>query len=76
METVEVISGIHPDINKYDSKYTSGWDTQSKGDALSYIKCCCVFSFIVGLVSLKTLLHPLHGTTVRLQGKTKDLIQA
>lgn len=43
---------------------------------MSYIKSCCDFSFIVGLVSLKTLLHPLHAVTIRLQGKTVDIIQA
>ena len=67
---------MHPNANKYDRSYTTGWDAQSKRDASSYIKGCCDFSFIVELVSLKTLLHPLHGTTVRLQGKTIDIVKA
>ena len=76
IEALEIIAGLHPNANKYDRSYTTWWDAQSKRDASSYIKGCCDFSFIVGLVSLKTLLHPLHGTTLRLQGKTIDIVKA
>ena len=48
---------------------------QSKRDASSYIKGCCDISFIVGLVSLKSRQHPLHGTTVRLQGGNIDIVK-
>ena len=76
IEALEIIAGVHPDVGKYDKLYTSGWDGPSKKDALSYMKSCCEFSFIVGMVSLKILLQPLHATTVRLQGRTIDIIQA
>ena len=74
--TLEIIAGQHPDVGKYDKLYTSGWDGPSKKDALTYMKSCCEFSFIVGMFSLKILSHPLHATTVRLQGRTIDIIQA
>ena len=36
IEAFEIITGIHSDITKYDELYTSGWDSQSKKDALSF----------------------------------------
>ena len=76
VEALEIIAGQHPDVGKYDKLYTSGWDGPSKKDALTYTKGCCEFSFIVGMVSLKILLHPLHATAVRLPGRTIDIIHA
>ena len=37
---------------------------------------CAIFPFIISLLSLKSMLHPLHTATVRLQGKTNYIIQA
>ena len=34
------------------------------------------FDFIIGVVSLYVLLHPLHGITQKLQGRTQDIVQA
>ena len=76
IEAFEITTGVHSDITKYDELYTSGLDSQSKKDALSYMNGLCDVSFIISMISLKSLLHPLHATTVRLQGKTNDIIQA
>ena len=74
IEAFEITTGVHSDIIKYDEFL--GWDSQSKKDALSYMNGLCDFSYIISMISLKSLLHPLHATTVRLQGKTNGIIMA
>jgi len=76
VECFDIISGTHPDMDEFDKEYTKGWDSQSKKDATAYAKAVTDFGFIVGLVSLYYLLHPLHGVTVYLQGRTIDIVKA
>jgi hypothetical protein len=72
----EIINGTHEYLDDYDESYTTGWSADSKKDATAYLNSICDFSFIVGLVSIYRLLHPLHGTTVKLQGKSIDIVKA
>ena len=43
---------------------------------MKLIKCLTKFDFVIEVVSLYSVLHPLHGITVKLQGHIKDLVQA
>ena len=43
---------------------------------MDFMKCLTKFDFVIGVVALYHLLHPLHGITVKLQGRTKDIVQA
>ena len=43
---------------------------------MDFLKCLAKFDFVIGVVSLHRLLHPLHGITVKLRGRTMDILQA
>ena len=43
---------------------------------MEFIKCLTKFEFVIGVLSLYSLLHHLHNITVKLQGRTKDKVQA
>lgn len=36
--TLEIINGTHPDLEKFEPKYTEGWDSGTKRDATSNLK--------------------------------------
>jgi len=76
VEAFEIICGTHPEIDTFDRMFTEGWDPKNKKDAESYLHAVTKFQFIIGLVSLYRLLHPLAGTTQRLQGRSIDVVKA
>ena len=43
---------------------------------MELIKCLTKFDFVIKVVSLYNVFHPLHDITVKLQGHTKDMVQA
>ena len=51
--------GTHPDVATFLETYTTGWDTGRKRDATAYLKVLTDFDFIVGIISLYRLLHPV-----------------
>ena len=67
IEASEISTGVHSDITKYGELYTAGWGSQSKKHALPHMNGLCDFSYIIPMISLKSLLHPLHATTVACQ---------
>ena len=76
VESFEVINGAHPKRNDFNNIYTDGWDPKIKQDATSYLHAVTKFEFIIGLVSLYRLLHPLDGITQTLQGSSIDVVKA
>ena len=76
MEAFEVINGTQPERNDFNNIYTDGWDPKTKQDATSYLHAVTKFEFIIGLVSLYRLLHPLVGITQTLQGSSIDVVKA
>ena len=71
VEVFEVINGTHPERNDFNNIYTDGWDSKT-----SYLHAVTKFEFIIGLVSLYRLLHPLVGITQTLQGSSIDAVKA
>jgi len=64
-------------MKDYDEEFTKeNWSAETKRDATSHLNAICDFGFIVGLVSMYKLLHPLHGTTQKLQGRAVDIVKA
>ena len=76
VEVVEVINGAHSERNDFNNIYTDGWDPKTKQDATSYLHAVTKFEFIIGLVSLHRLLHPLVAITQTLQGSSMDVVKA
>ena len=76
MEAFEVINGTHPERNDFNNIYTDVWDPKTKQDATSYLHAATKFEFIIGLVSLYHLLHPLVGITQILKGSSIDVVKA
>ena len=57
----------HTDIASIESTYADGWSQTDKRDVTSYIKALTNFEFIIGIISMYTLL---------LQGRAVDVAQA
>ena len=76
LEAFEVINGTHPERNDFNNIYTDGWDPKTKQDTTSNLHAVTKFEFIIGLVSLYRLLHPLVGITQTLQGSSIDVVKA
>lgn len=77
IEAFEVINGTHPDIDAFDDDlYRKGWDSNSKKEATGFINTLANFEFIVGIISLYRLLHPLVHITQKLQGRAMDVVSA
>ena len=75
-EALQVILGTHPQLEELSADYTKGWSSEDMRKAMEFTKCLTNFDFVIGVVSLYSLLHPLHGITIKLQGRTKDIVQA
>ena len=65
-EALQVIIGTHPELDEFLEDYRP----------MDNIKCLTKFDFVIGVVSLYSLLHPLYGNTIKLQGRTKKIVQA
>lgn len=76
VESLEVNNGTHPNLQDLEQIYANGWDLQYRKDVTSYPKGICDFSFIIGLLSLYTLLYPVHATTVRFQASSLHIMKA
>ena len=76
VETFEIMNGTYPKRNDFDSVYKDGWNSKTKEDAASYLNAITKFEFLIGLVSLYRLLHPLDGITQNLKGRSIDIIKA
>ena len=69
VEAFEVMNRTHPENNDFNSVYKDDWDSKTKEEATSYLNSITKFEFLIGLVSLYRLLHPLVGITQSLQGR-------
>ena len=74
-EALQIINGTHPEENQL-SVYRDGWDSKTKQEASRYLHAVTKFEFIIGLVSLHRLLHPLVGITQTLRGRSTDVVKA
>ncbi|XP_072174513.1 52 kDa repressor of the inhibitor of the protein kinase-like [Diadema setosum] len=75
VKTLEVIAySLHQD--SIPTEFTSGWDTDSKAKASSLLRALCSFDFIVTFLVVYKMLSHLSGITVKLQGKSRDILQA
>ena len=54
----------------------ASWDPKSRSDAASLLTSLTSFDFIVTFLTIYHLLSHLAGITVKLQGKTVDIIKA
>ena len=76
VEAFEIMNGTYPKNNDFDSVYKDGRYSKTKEDAASYLNAISKFEFLISLVSLYRLLHPLVGITQNLQGRFIDIIRA
>ena len=76
MEALEIINGTHAEMGSFEKKYTEGWDYKTKWEATSLLNAVTSFEFIISLIGLYRLLHPLAGITNCLQGRVVDIIEA
>ena len=70
------MNGTHPKNNDFDSVYKDGWGSNTNEDATSYLNAVTKFEFLIDLVSLYRLLHPLVGITQNLQERSIDISKA
>ena len=61
---------------KWDLLKEEGWDYKTKWEATLLLITVTFFEFIIYLIGLYRLLHPLAGITNCLQGRGVDKIEA
>ena len=76
VETFEVIKGTHTELDEFEEIYIKGWDAKSKVEATQFLNSLTKFEFVIGMIALYRLLHPVAGITQKLQGLTIDVIEA
>ena len=68
--------GTHADLDQFRSDFTNGWYAKTKTEASSFFNAITTFEFLIGIISLYRLLHPLSSVTQKLQGRTADIVYA
>ena len=76
VETFEVINGTHTELDEFEEIYIKGWDAKSKVEATQFLNSLTKFEFVIGMITLYRLLHPVAGIMQKLQGRTIDVIDA
>ena len=74
VKSLEIINGTSPKLSDYQDEFMKGWSSQATLDATPCLKALTDFSFIVGIITMYHLLHPLHDITVMLQGRNMDIV--
>ncbi|XP_065651176.1 52 kDa repressor of the inhibitor of the protein kinase-like [Hydra vulgaris] len=73
-EALDIILGIHSNIEQFNIEFSMDWDAQEKREANSLLNAITKFEFIIGIITLYRLLHPLLYIIERLQGRTTDIV--
>ena len=76
VETFEVINGTHTELDEFEEIYIKEWDPKGKVEATQFLNSLTKFEFVIGMIALYRLLHPVVGITQMLQGRTVDVIDA
>ena len=75
VEALEIINDTHADMGSFEKKYTEVWDYKTKREAMPLLNGVTSFEFIVSIIGLYSLLHPLAGITNRLQRRGVDITE-
>ena len=67
---------MHTGLDEFEEIYTKGWDAKSKVEATQFLNSLTKFEFVIGMIVLYRLLHPVAGIMQKLQGRTIDVIDA
>ena len=59
VEALEIINGTHAEMGSFEKKYTEGWDYKTKREATPLLNALTSFEFIISLIGLYSLSHPL-----------------
>ena len=76
VEAFEAINGTHTELDQFEEIYTKEWDAKSKVEATQFLNSLIKFEFVIGMIALYRLLHPVAGITQKLQGCTIDVVDA
>ena len=76
VETFEVINGTHTELDEFEEIYTKGWDAKSKVEATQFLNSLKKFDFVIGMIALYRLLHPVAGITQKLPERKTDVVDA
>lgn len=71
----EIVNGNHSDIQSFKKRLMQGWNYKTIREATCLGNGVTSFAFIVSLIGIHRLLHPLAGTTNHLKGRVVDIIK-
>ena len=74
IETFEVINGTHTELDKFEELYIKGWVAESKVEATQFLKSLTKFEFVIGMIAMYRLLHPIARITQKFQGRKIDVL--
>ena len=75
MEALEIKNDTHAKMESFLKKYTEGWNYKIKQEATLLLNAVTSFEFIISLIGLYRLLHPLVGKANCLQGRGVDITE-
>lgn len=73
-ESLEIINRTHLKLEKFPKTRTTDWDSHAKREATNFLNALSKFEFIVGIISLYRLLHPVAGISDKAQDHNIDII--
>ena len=76
IETFEVINVTYTEFDKFGEIYTKGWDVKSKVEATWFLNRLTKFEFLIEMIALYRLLHPVARIVQKLQRHAIDVIDA
>ena len=76
VEAFKVMNGTHPDLRSFKKIYKDGWEAKSKEKATLLLNISADFEFIVGIIILYCLIHPITPITQQLQKSAADVVNA
>ena len=74
VEALEVMNGTHLELRSFTKIYTDGCVAKSKKDVTLLLNILTDFEFIVGIITLYRLMHPIAPVTKQLQKRAVDVI--
>ncbi len=75
-DVFSLITGTHPQSSHFKDENVDGWSRDDKTKAAEFMSYLARFKLIIGAVSFYSLLHPPHALIQKLQGCTKDIVDA
>ena len=67
---------MHTELDEFEEIYIKGQEAKSKVEATQFLNSLTKFEFVIGMIALYRLLHPVARIMRKLEGCTSDVVDA